>query len=94
MLELVMSESLAQCDCCDYFTIPVGNDYEICPVFFWEQDAFGVLEPDAPSSANHSLSLREGRRNFLLFGACAAKFKANVVAVLERGKYRYVIRCI
>jgi hypothetical protein len=89
-----MSESFAQCDCCDYFTIPDGNDYEICPVCFWEQDAFGVSEPDEPSSANHGLSLHEGRTNFLTFGACAAKFKANVVAVSEREKYRYAVRTI
>ncbi len=93
-LELVMSESLAQCDCCDYFTIPDGSDYEICPVCFWEQDAFGVSEPEEPSGANHGLSLREGRKNFLLFGACAAEFKAIVVAASEREKYRYAARTL
>jgi len=89
-----MSEFLAQCDCCDYFTIPDGNDYEICPVCFWEQDSFGVSEPDEPSGANHGISLREGRNNFLMFGACLAKFKANVVTVSEREKYKYVARFI
>lgn len=89
-----MSVPFTQCDCCDYFTIPNDNDYEICPVCFWEQDNFGVSEPDEPSGANHGLSLREGRNNFLLFGACLAKFKAKVVAVSEREKYRYATRLI
>lgn len=89
-----MSESLSQCDCCDYFSIPHGNDYEICPICFWEQDALGVLEPGEPSGANHGLSLREGRKNFHLLGACAATFKANVVAVYERKQYRYAERTI
>jgi len=89
-----MLESLEQCDCCDYYTIPDGNDYEICPVCFWEQDTFGISEPDALSGANHGLSLREGRKNFLLFGACAAEFKANVVVESERAKYLYATRTI
>jgi hypothetical protein len=93
-LELAMSEPFVQCDCCDYFTITAGNDYEICPVCFWEQDAFGVSEPDEPSGANHSLSLHEGRNNFLVFGACAVRFKVNVIAVPEREKYRHVARAI
>lgn len=89
-----MSEPLAQCDCCDYFTIPDGNDYEICPVCFWEQDAFGIWEPYEPSGANHGLSLYDGRKNFLMFGACEEKFKANVIATPEREKYRYAARSI
>jgi len=89
-----MLEYLVQCDCCDYFTIQDGVDYEICPVCFWEQDAFGVSEPDESSGANHGLTLREGRKNFILFGACMAKFKENVVAISKRGKYRYVTRTI
>jgi hypothetical protein len=89
-----MPESLTQCDCCDHFTIPGGCDYEICPVCFWEQDAFGISEPEEPSGANHGLTLHEGRKDFLLFGACAARFKANVIPVSERVKYRYEIRAI
>lgn len=89
-----MSELFSQCDCCDYFTISDGSDYEICPVCFWEQDAFGISEPDQSSGANHGLSLLEGRKNFLMFGACAAEFKGNVVALSERDKYRYAARAI
>lgn len=88
-----MSEFLVQCDCCDYFTIP-DDDYEICPVCFWKQDSFGILEPDEASCPNHGISLHEGRNNFLLFGACLEKFKANVVTVSEREEYQYVARFI
>lgn len=89
-----MIEPLVQCDCCDYFTIPEGHDYEICPVCFWEQDVFGVSEPDASSGANHGLSLHEGRDNFLALGACAARFMQNVVSVSARETYRYAARLI
>ena len=89
-----MPNSLTQCDCCDYFTIPDGNDYEICPICFWEQDAFGISEPDQPSGPNHGLSLREGRKNFISLGACAAQFKTNVVTMSGREKYRYAARII
>ena len=89
-----MPEAVAQCDCCDYYTIPDGNDYEICPVCFWEQDAIGVSEPDEPSGANHGLSLHEGRNNFRAFGACAASLKANVISVSEREKFHYAARLI
>lgn len=84
-----MPQNLAQCDCCDYFTIPANNDYEICPVCFWEQDAWGISEPDEPSGANHGLTLREGRNNFALLGACATGFKAKVITPAEREKFRY-----
>jgi len=83
-----------QCDCCDYYTVTAGHDYEICPVCYWEQDWQGVSEPDEQSGANHGLTLRDGRRNFLAIGVCAAQFKSNVVTTLEREKYRHVARSI
>jgi Cysteine-rich CPCC len=86
--------SKTQCDCCDYFTIDKGEDYEICPVCFWEQDWCGVSEPDLESGANHGLTLREGRRNFLKIGACSANLVENVVSVEARAAYRHEQRSI
>lgn len=89
-----MTSTKTQCDCCDYFTIDNGADYEICPICFWEQDAFGVSEPEADSGANHGLTLREGRSNFLKHGACAPEFVEKVIPVDERAVYRYTLRTI
>ena len=85
---------LVQCDCCDYFSIPRGEDYEICPVCFWEQDAFGIAEPEMESNANHGLTLIQGRSNFLEFGACDKRALSNILAVKNRGNYRHEKRMI
>jgi len=89
-----MSNTFEQCDCCDFFTIPEGRDYEICPVCFWEQDAFGVSEPRQSSGANNGLSLLEGRENFKTFGACDKRFIQNVICENERNKYRHAARTL
>jgi Cysteine-rich CPCC len=84
--------TLIQCDCCDFFTIPEGEDYEICPVCFWEQDGFGLTELSEPSGANHGLTLLQGRANFREFGACEKHFVESVVSEIERTKYFYAAR--
>jgi hypothetical protein len=87
-----VTQDFTQCDCCDFFTILEGEDYEICPVCFWQQDAFGIREPDEKSGANHGLTLRAGRANFRAFGACEEKFKTNVLAASERSKFFHEAR--
>jgi len=89
-----MPNTFEQCDCCDYFTIPEGQDYEICPVCFWEQDAFGVSEPRQSSAAKNGLSLLEGRENFKALGACDKRFIQKVTGEHERKKYRYAARTL
>ena len=89
-----MMNEMTQCDCCDYFTIEDGADYEICPICFWEQDSFGISEPDAESGANHGLTLHEGRSNFLRYGACAPRFVDKVISVAERAGYICEARAI
>ena len=89
-----MPNTFEQCDCCDYFTIPEGEDYEICPVCFWEQDTFGISEPRQASGPNHGLSLLDGRANFKEFGACDKRFVSNVIGEEERSKYGYAPRTI
>lgn len=64
-----------QCYCCGYFTIEERGNYYICRVCFWEDD--GGSEPAKISSPNH-MTLEEGRRNFLKFGACEERFIKNV----------------
>ncbi|NLR74260.1 CPCC family cysteine-rich protein [Leeia aquatica] len=94
MSDILQTQALVQCDCCDYFCIPAGADYEICPVCFWEQDAWGISKPDQRSGANHGLTLRQGRNNFLQLGACAARFKQHVMDESMRRHYRHVPRHI
>ncbi|WP_081986669.1 CPCC family cysteine-rich protein [Chitinibacter sp. ZOR0017] len=85
---------LVQCDCCDYFSILSGEGYEICPICFWEQDYFGIEEPDTPSGANHGLSIREGRANFQNYGACTPELVKSVVPEYKRALYKCVPRAI
>lgn len=69
-----------KCPCCGFFTFeePLERSIgEICPVCYWEIDAF-VKDEDKPSGANHGLSLNECRENYLRFGACAEKMSKFV----------------
>jgi|GEM_PF-373395 hypothetical protein len=78
--------SLAQCDCCDYFSVS-GEEHEICPICFWQRDITGIAEPLATSNANHGLTLLQGRRNFAQLGACADRFLSKVVPASERQRF-------
>lgn len=85
-------ELSGQCDCCDYFTLPSKGDWEICPVCYWEDDVFGLEEPDAPSGANHGLTLREAKANFELLGACCESMRIHVLPAEARARFRRVPR--
>ncbi len=74
------------CLCCGHLTIGQRAEFEICPVCFWEDDAYIDLADlrcfydtqapvpdkllDTQSAANHGLTLRQGRANYLEFRAC------------------------
>lgn len=87
-------EKLNQCPCCDYFTLPSEQDHEICPICFWEDEYFGVEEPETPSGANHGFTIREARANFSKFGACTPEMVKNVLPVSERTKYVLMSRTV
>jgi hypothetical protein len=64
------------CPCCGFKTLteqPPGT-FEICPVCFWEDDAVQFLNLSLAGGAN-SVSLEEGRKNFLAFGASSPAAK-------------------
>lgn len=86
-----MSEPFVQCNCCDYFALPLDCGWQICPVCFWQHDAVWTADPDGISGANR-MTLREGRTNFAAFGACEERFKDKVVSLEKRRKFRYVCR--
>ncbi|OPH56446.1 hypothetical protein BC351_28095 [Paenibacillus ferrarius] len=59
------------CPCCGYKTLdeePPGTDL-ICKICFWHDDLIQSTDPDYWGGANE-VSLRQGQRNFLEFGAC------------------------
>jgi len=86
-----MKSVMYQCPCCDYYTLDSRGDYDICKVCFWEDDGGDVDELDRHSGPNH-LSLRVGRSNFLLFGACDKAALLHVVAVKKRLQFKHEMR--
>ena len=67
------------CPCCGYKTFaekPNGH-YDICPVCFWEDDPIQFDDPNYEGGAN-KVSLKQGQRNFINFGACEREMIMNV----------------
>ena len=77
-----------QCPCCGYVSLPERGMSLICPVCFWEDDAFVGDRLDQRSICN-KMTLGEGRINFATFGACAANMIEHVVSVGERSQFDY-----
>jgi len=72
-----------RCPCCGFKTLAVRSDYEICPVCFWEDDGQDDADADdVLGGPNGELSLTQGRENYKLFGASAAKDLPHVRAPL------------
>ncbi len=67
------------CPCCGYKTFPKepNGDFGICHVCFWEDDLTQLENPEYEFGAN-SVSLKQGQKNFLLFGACEKEMIKNV----------------
>lgn len=68
-------ELLFGCPCCHYLTLSEHGGYDICTVCFWEDDG-ATLDEDY-SGPNHQ-TLKEGRDNFIKFGACDEKSNEHV----------------
>lgn len=67
------------CPCCGYKTYiekPNGH-YDICEVCFWEDDPNQLDDSDDEDGAN-KVSLKQGQRNFIEFGACETAMIENV----------------
>jgi Cysteine-rich CPCC len=83
-----------QCDCCDYFTLDTKGHWEICPVCFWEDEAWGLNKPDHESGANHGLTLRQARENFARLGASSARWLQHVLPAEARGRFPQAARTL
>ncbi|MCU6793518.1 CPCC family cysteine-rich protein [Paenibacillus sp. WQ 127069] len=73
-----MSEKYT-CPCCVYKTLeeePPGTDL-ICEICFWHDDYVQFHDPDYEGGANE-VSLRQGQRSFVEFGACEGRCKEFV----------------
>jgi hypothetical protein len=77
------------CPCCDFVTLPERGNYLICPVCFWEDDGQDLDAVDESSGPNHGITLRKGRANFEVFGACEQAMVKNVVSVAGRQRFEH-----
>jgi hypothetical protein len=75
-----------QCPCCGYITLPERGTGLICPVCFWEDDAFVGDRLDERSICN-KMTLRQGRANFAAFGACDRGMLVHVVPTERRSRF-------
>lgn len=65
------------CKCCGCAALDSADEYDICPVCFWEKDRTQESNPEYKGGAN-SVSLNEARKNYAEFGACEKRFAENV----------------
>jgi len=65
----VLPVGLIACPCCGHATLTERGCFEICPVCFWEDDGQDNDDADRARGGPNRVSLREGRINFLRFGA-------------------------
>lgn len=68
-----------RCPCCGCKTLEMRFGFELCPVCYWEDDGQDDADADeCKGGPNGSLSLRQARANYLLFGACEERMRENV----------------
>ena len=65
------------CKCCGCAALDSADEYDICPVCFWEKDKSQERDPEYKGGAN-SVSLNEARKNYAEFGACEKRFIEKV----------------
>ena len=70
-----MVKPVLPCACCGYLTIL--EEYDICPVCFWEADGVQERDPSFAGGANH-VSLIEARAFYLSVGASEPRWTGNV----------------
>ena len=56
---------LVACPCCRHATLSSRAAYQICPVCFWEDDGQDSADADEARGGPNTISLTQGRKNFL-----------------------------
>ena len=65
------------CPCCGYRTLPDRDDYELCPVCFWEDDPTESRAPGFSGGAN-SVDILTAQQTYLRIGAMHTAFVDKV----------------
>lgn len=73
---------LLACPCCGYATLPGRDDYDICPICFWEDDGHDDDDADDARGGPNGVSLTAARINFLRVGVAEPKDRPHVRAPL------------
>lgn len=72
-----MPQDRLPCPCCGHRTLTALDEYELCPVCFWEDDPRQSSDPYLVDGANGK-SLAESRRTYARIGAMDEIFLAKV----------------
>lgn len=65
------------CKCCGCAALDSDDEYDICPVCFWEKDRMQESDPEYKGGAN-AVSLNEARKNYAEFGVGDKRFTEMV----------------
>lgn len=65
------------CKCCGCAALDSDDEYDICPVCFWEKDRTQESDPEYKGGAN-AVSLNEARKNYAEFGVGDKRFTEMV----------------
>jgi hypothetical protein len=76
---------LLPCPVCDYRSLPILGNWDVCPVCGWKSDPVQEAVPDEPVGAN-SVSLNQARENFAHIGLSAEDARGRVH---PHGKHMY-----
>jgi hypothetical protein len=79
-----MSE-LLPCPVCDYQSLPIRGNWDVCAVCGWKSDPVQEAVPDEPVGAN-GVSLNQARQNFVRIGLSSEDARDRVH---PHGKYMY-----
>ena len=80
-----------KCPCCGYYTIDDDRTeiiIDICPICFWQYDRVSHTCCDISIGPN-KVSLQQGRKNYLEFGACEKRLSGYVRKPLVKEILKY-----
>lgn len=63
------------CPVCGCRTLQSRGENDICQVCYWQDD--GEYDEDIPNDTNNGLNIKQGRANFLKYGAFDKQFNKS-----------------